>query len=82
MSIAIMNSMMPPAMRLAEHGEKDQDTACDQRGADRHRPALRRVRAGGQAGIDRRTTRRVDDHKQGDKGRDEQVDHGCAGAAT
>src|SRR3546814_13919554 len=34
-----------------------------------------------QAGIDRRAARRVDDHEQGDEGRDEQVDH-WPGAGT
>src|SRR3546814_3779159 len=53
----------------------------DDRRAQRHRPPLRRARPARQAGIDRRAARRVDDHEQGDEGRDEQVDH-WPGAGT
>jgi hypothetical protein len=81
--------MIPPAVRnasssmcsaaeqlLAEQREDQQDRPGDQARLERHRALLRRARAGGQPGVDRRAARRVDHHEQRDEGREEQLDHG------
>ena len=77
MSSAIMNSMIPPARRKAlrempsvrsngspSKREEQQDAPGDDRRADRHRAAMGRDGAAGQAGEDRRAAGRVDDDEE------------------
>ena len=83
---------MPPAMRkalrrdaeraqqiLPEQAEEEQDAGRDADRAERHRAAVRRRRARGEAGEDRRAAGRIDHHQEGDEGRDEQLDHRPSG---
>ena len=59
----------------AEQREDQQDSRRDGTGAQGHVAALRRVRALGQSGIDRCAAGRIDDHKQGHEGGEEEFGH-------
>ncbi len=67
---------------LAEQGEEEQDPGRDADRADRHHPAVARLRPLGHAGEDRRAARRVDHHQEGDEGGDEQLGHCRAGPVS
>ena len=60
---------------LAENRKGKQQRCRDDDRPDRHAAPVRRWCAGGQAGENRRATRRVDDHEKRDESRDEQLDH-------
>src|SRR5690606_31350570 len=65
----------------AKDREDGQYECSNNHRANSHVPALSRRRVAGQAGINRRTARRVNDDEKRDEGREEKLGH-SAGAST